>query len=268
VPEPDVARHPVPVITVLASGLAVGLLSGTFGVGGGVLLVPLLVLVMRRTQHVAHATSLVAITVAALSGLARFATEDAVAYLGAAALAVGAVGGARLGGLILPKISEGNLRRAFAVLLGIAAIRFLVVGAEAGGGDVVPDLDALTLALHVVGGVATGVASAVFGVGGGVVMVPLMVLGFGYGQHVAEGTSLLVIIPTALTGAIVHHRNGYTDWSLGWRLGLARLVGGWFGASFALSLDADVLTRLFGALMLIVCVLMLRRDRQAGTATE
>lgn len=256
------APPPVPMsATAVGGGLVAGAAAGLFGVGGGVLLVPLLVLLLKRSQHVAHATSLVAITLAAITGTARFALDGSVAWAGGAAVAVGAIAGARFGARFLPKLSESGLRRLFAVALLVLAARFLLVGASgeaALAGDVTPALSPLMLTLHVIGGLAAGMTSAVLGVGGGIIMVPLLVLGFGYGQHIAEGTSLAVIIPTAMTGAWAHHRNGYTDWTIGAQLGLSSVLGSLAGASLALSLDPVTLGRLYGGLQLVVAMLMLR----------
>ncbi|MGH8573566.1 MAG: TSUP family transporter, partial [Gammaproteobacteria bacterium] len=58
-------------------------------------------------------------------------------------------------------------------------------------------------------GIGVGVFSALFGVGGGIIMVPFMTLVLDKGQHLAEGTSLLVIVPTAIVGALAHRRAGY-----------------------------------------------------------
>lgn len=257
-------------VAPVLGGLAAGLVAGMFGVGGGILLVPLLVLVLGRPQHVAHATSLVAVTLAASAGVARFAIGGSVAVTGGIVMAVGAVAGAGLGAALLPKVEEGALRIVFAVALIGLALRFVLVGASgdaAAAGDFVPDLTLTMLALHALGGLVAGVASSVLGIGGGAVMVPLLVIGFGYGQHVAEGTSLAIIVPTALTGAIAHHRNGYTEWPVGLKLGVASVAGSLLGASIALALSPVTLGRLFGGLQLVVGVLMLndiRRARRRG----
>lgn len=247
-----------------AGGLGAGITAGLFGVGGGVLLVPLIAIVLARPQHVAHATSLVAVTMAAGAGVVRFAMDGSVSVPGAVALAAGAIVGARVGARFLPKVSEGRLRTLFGVVLIVLAIRFLLIGASGEAATVrgfVPDMDATMLALHVGGGLLAGITSSVLGVGGGVIMVPLLVLGLGYGQHVAEGTSLAVIIPTALTGAISHHANEYTDWKLGGIVGIGSLVGGAVGATVALQLDPVTLGRLYGGLQLVMGVLVLARGR-------
>jgi len=268
----DPASTPVPAVLaephwgiVIAAGLAAGMIAGLLGVGGGILLVPVLALVLRRPQHVAHATSLVAVTMAALAGSARFAVDGAVAWPGAAVLAVGAILGAWLGAALLPRMSESGLRRAFGGVVLLLALRFLVFGGSGGEGATDglfrPDLDPGLVLLHLGGGLAAGVLSSVLGVGGGIIMVPLMALAFGYGQQVAEGTSLAVIVPTAATGALSHARSGYTDWRLGLRLGAAALLGSFSGATLALGLTATALARVYGGVQVIVAALMLRSRR-------
>lgn len=250
--------------TVIAAGMAAGLVGGLFGVGGGILLVPVLVFMLGRSQHVAHATSLVAVTLAAVAGAARFGLDGAVSLVGSALLVGGAIVGAQVGARLLPKVSGHRLRQAFGVLLLILAVRFVVVGATDGtavDGDLVPALSAARALAHVAGGFAAGVTSSMLGVGGGVIMVPLLAIGLGYGQHIAEGTSLAVIVPTALTGAISHARSGYTDWALGLRLGAAAIVGSAIGASVALGLQPAALGRTFGILQAAVGIAILRGSR-------
>jgi uncharacterized membrane protein YfcA len=254
----DIADPPrANTVVALVGGVVAGFAAGMFGVGGGVLLVPFLVLLLKQPQHVAHATSLVAIVLAALSGVSRFGADGSVAVVGAIALAVGAVAGARLGATFLPKLTESRLRGLFGAVMLLIAVRFLIAGDTSGTGDTLPDMTAFLIALHVLGGLAAGISSAVLGVGGGVILVPLMVMGFGYGQHIAEGTSLAVIVPTAITGAIAHHKNRYTNWRLGVTIGAGSLLGGAAGAHVALGLDPSTLARLFGGLLLITAALML-----------
>ncbi|MFN2556811.1 MAG: sulfite exporter TauE/SafE family protein [Nitriliruptorales bacterium] len=248
----------------LGGGLAAGLLAGLFGVGGGVLLVPLLVLVLGRSQHVAHATSLVAITVPALAGSLRFALGGAVAWGAAGVVAAGALAGVQLGAALLPRVSERRLQLLFALLLAVMALRLLVFGpADPIGpsGGQPPLMAAGEAGLHALLGLVSGTASALLGIGGGAIVVPVLVIGFGYGQHLAEGTSLAVIVPTALAGAATHGRRSYTDWSVGLRLGAGGLVGSLLGAEVALALPATVLSRAFGVLLVIITAVLVRRAR-------
>lgn len=253
-------------VRVLFAGLLGGLVAGTFGVGGGIVLVPILVLLLHRPQHVAHATSLVAVGMGALAGALRFGLDGAVAIVPALLLAAGSIAGARVGARVMADLPERTLRRLFSALLLLVAVRFLLGSSGADGlGAEVPELDALSAAVHVGGGFVAGVVSSVLGVGGGIIMVPLLALGLGYGQHVAEGTSLAVIVPTAVTGARRHAASGFTDWHLGVRLGVGALVGALVGASLALALDADDLARAFGVLQVLMAALLLRRrDRRSA----
>jgi uncharacterized protein len=253
----------------LGGGLAAGFVAGLFGVGGGILLVPVLVILLRRSQHVAHATSLVAITIPATTAAARFGIDGEVAWGGAAAVAVGALVGVRVGSALMPRISERRLRLIFAIFLALMALRLVLVGDASLVDPVAPgalELGAGPLLLHALLGILVGAASALLGIGGGVVIVPALVLFFGYGQHLAEGTSLAIIVPTALFGAISHARHGYTEWPVGLKLGAGGLVGALLGAELALALPAGTLARAFGVLLVVVTTLMLIRGRRSADA--
>jgi uncharacterized protein len=115
------------------------------------------------------------------------------------------------------------------------------------------------IALTIAAGVAAGGLSAALGVGGGVMMVPFILLVLGEGQHLAEGTSLLVIVPTAIAGVYIHAKRGFVDFRAAAVLGFLGVVGSFAGAKLALALDADVLTILFGILVIVVGLDMIRR---------
>jgi uncharacterized membrane protein YfcA len=103
-------------------------------------------------------------------------------------------------------------------------------------------------------GLLVGVLSALLGVGGGVVMVPFIVLALSVGQHTAEGTSLLVIVPTAAVGVIAHHRSGFVSFLSGALMGVGGIVGSFIGAAIALEFSAGFLETLFGAFVIMMGV--------------
>jgi uncharacterized protein len=107
-------------------------------------------------------------------------------------------------------------------------------------------------------GLFAGAIGAALGVGGGIVIVPALVVLVAVPQHAAQGTSLAVIIPTAIVAAAVHGRAGRVDWRLAVALGSGGVVGGLLGAVSALSLDALVLRRLFAVFLVVMAVRMLR----------
>lgn len=110
----------------LLVGLAGGVLSGFFGVGGGIVLVPLLLMVMRFDQHSAHATSLAAIFLIAISAFLGYWTADAVDIPIGIALGVGGMAGAAFGASLMHRMSPDGLRAAFAVALIVAGLRMVL----------------------------------------------------------------------------------------------------------------------------------------------
>jgi uncharacterized membrane protein YfcA len=100
-------------------------------------------------------------------------------------------------------------------------------------------------------GLFGGVTSGLFGVGGGVVMVPAMVLLLHTNIKTAIGTSLIVIIPTALTGGLKHHQLGNIDWRMVASLVPLAIVGGFLGAALTKSLPAETLKKCFGGFIIL-----------------
>ncbi len=105
--------------------------------------------------------------------------------------------------------------------------------------------------LVVVAGLLVGVMSALFGVGGGVLMVPFMVLVLDATQHLAEGTSLLVIVPTALAGSLAHWRHGFVSLREAALLAAGGILGVYLGASVALETPAERLQLVFGVFLAV-----------------
>ena len=122
----------------------------------------------------------------------------------------------------------------------------------------------MTAAALVLIGLFAGGVAATLGVGGGVVFVPALAIVAGFGQHLAEGTSLAVILPTTAIAAWTHARAGRIEWPLAWRIGGFGIVGGLVGAQLALALDETLLRRLFAVLLVLVAIRMLRRVNAAG----
>ncbi len=107
-------------------GVAAGLFAGFFGVGGGIIIVPLLVAFGRASQHTAHATSLAAIFVIGLSTLTGYATAGEVDGALGLALGVGGIAGAVVGASLMHRLSASTLKLTFAALLVAVGVRMLV----------------------------------------------------------------------------------------------------------------------------------------------
>ncbi len=247
-------RRPGP---ALALGGGAGLLSGLFGVGGGSLVVPGLTGLLGVPQHAAHATSLAAILLIAPVGLVRLAAGGAVDVGAAAVLSAGAVLGAAGGARLAPRIPAAALRRGFGAFLLLVAVRLALGGGGGPAGGATTggiDLDVESVVVLLVLGLVSGVLSSLLGVGGGVVLVPALVLLLASSQVTAQGTSLLVILPTSLVGAVSHARRGYTRWRLGLLVGAGGAATSLIGAELALRLDGRPLALLFAAFLAVTAV--------------
>ena len=247
-------------------GLLAGFLSGLFGVGGGILIVPGLVMLTGMGQRLAHGTSLAAIVPISAAGVSGYVLDGSVDFPAAVALAAGAMVGAVIGTRALHVLPQHTLRLAFALLLLATAGRMLLGTGEANGRQ---DLTVL-LVLALLGvGLAAGMLSGLLGVGGGVVMVPAMILLFGIPDAVAKGTSLLVIVPTSIVGTSRNISRGNAELALAAVVGLGGVISAFGGARLSLGLSDDVSSALFGGLLVVVSVRMLlldRRERRRSTS--
>lgn len=106
-------------------------------------------------------------------------------------------------------------------------------------------------------GLLAGFLSGVLGIGGGVVMVPLLLL-IGFTQHQAQGTSLAAMLPpVTLLAVLQYSKGGYVDWKLALVISATFIIGGLFGSKLAVAIDEKFLKRIFGVLMLFIAVKMI-----------
>lgn len=252
----------------LGVGTGVGAFAGLLGVGGGILLVPYLVLVRGVAQKSAQATSLVMLAMAATTGALTYAWGGSVAWIPGAIIAVGGVGGALLGAAIVQRTPDHRVQIAFGLLLILAAVRLLWPQAD-GTYVLAADLPTATAGLavgYLVAGLGMGLLSALFGVGGGVLLIPILVTFFDYGQQLAAGTSLAVMVPIGLVGALRLTRPGYTRWAQGARFGLGAMAGAVIGAAIALAISGTALRLIFALVMAAIGLQMAVRGWKAGRA--
>ena len=247
------ARGPRAYIAFIGIGLLAGLLSGLFGVGGGTVIVPLLVLLLHFDQRLAAGTSLAAIVPTASVGVISYATTGSVAWIPAIILAAGAVVGAQIGTRLLPRISQTALRWGFVgFLLVVIVSLFLVIPSR----DAAFELTWLTGVALVAVGIGTGILAGLIGVGGGVIVVPVLMLAFGTSDLVAKGTSLLMMIPTAISGTVGNVRNRNVDLLAALLIGVSACTTTALGAWLATIVDATLGNMLFAAYLVVIAVQM------------
>jgi len=237
-------------------GLAAGLLSGLFGVGGGILIVPALVLAARFDQRLASGTSLAAIVPTSLVGVTTYALSGNIDLLAAALLAAGAIAGAQLGSHLLAKLPKRVIQWAFIGFIVVVIITlFIVIPSRDAEIQVVPSSGVALVIL----GLAVGVLSGILGIGGGVVIVPMLIVLFGASDLVAKGTSLLVMVPTAISGTIGNSIRKNVDLPAAAVIGLAACTTTALGAHIASAISPLAANVLFAVFLTLVAAQLVSR---------
>jgi uncharacterized membrane protein YfcA len=205
---------------------------------------------------------LLAIVPTAIAGSVTYLLAGSVDLFAALFLAIGGVAGSLIGTRLLRRLPLGVLRWGFIALMIVIAVRMVLVIPERGTDFVEPSVWA-ALGLVVLG-VFIGIASGLFGIGGGVIAVPALIAVFGLGDLLAKGTSLLFMIPTAVSGSISNSRAGLVDVRSGIVLGVTATLASFGGAALAFLMSPQVSSYLFAALLLVAIVQLTLRAIRLG----
>ena len=230
-------------------GLSGGVLSGLVGVGGGIIFVPVLVYAAGWEIQEAVAASLVLIIFSSLSGTLRnLRGENPVEWRVAATLSVMTAPAALVGVLVSYVFGTTVVEAAFAVLLLVLAYPTARGRSEQEAGT-----RKLPLPLILLASVGIGILAGLLGVGGGALLVPLMVLGFGSSTKTAASNSLAVIFSTGIVGSAGYIATGYSYHLTSLPpLIIGALIGAWVGAHIRDFIPEKAVRRGFAILMVVV----------------
>ena len=115
-----------------------------------------------------------------------------------------------------------------------------------------------TCIILIVIGILAGLLSGVVGVGGGLIIIPLLIILLGLSQHQAQGTSLAVMLPPiGILAAINYHKEGFVKWEYAIIIAVTFIIGGYFGSKYAVTLRPEIVKRVFGIVMLIGALKMI-----------
>jgi uncharacterized membrane protein YfcA len=262
--------HPPRLFSVVgAIGGAAGALLGG---GTGTVTVPALDRLTTMPRATIHGTATIPNIAVAAVGSAVFLLRGGALDVGVGIpLMIGGVLGVRLGAGFVARVSAETLRAVFVSVLALAGAKLFLdalnldpIGTHAFLPGAVRDgIAAASLAACL--GVVVGAWSASLGSGGGVLTVPALVLLFGTGLHVAEGTSLLVMLPNSILGARAHLAQHTASIPVGARLALGAVPGAAAGALLALALPARTLGLVCGGFVLTMAAreVLGIRDRES-----
>ncbi len=233
-------------------GLSAGVFGGLVGLGGGVVMIPMMVGLLKVSQHKANGTSLIALVFTGIIGTMVYGMNQNVNLAASILLAVPAMFTARMGARYCSRLPEWKLRRAFGVFL--IAVSVLMAAKSYPPHLALSLTEWIKTAVLITTGLMTGFLAGMMGVGGGVLMITSMVLIVGYDQQMAQGSTLLAIIPGSMVGAYAHWRLGNTEGHLLKGLIPGILLGTWLGGSLANVLPEVNLRIVFAAVLIWVGV--------------
>lgn len=238
-------------------GLITGFMGALLGVGGGIILVPMLTGIVKMSQHRAHGTSIAVVTLTSITAAWRYWSAGNLDLAAVATIAAASIIGAMLGVRLCNRVPARQLRMVFGAFLFLVGVTMVATGSASG-------VTSSTQAAAAIGngnilvslgiGLVAGTISGLLGIGGGPILVPAGVFLLGFPQQLAQGVSAGVIVPTSITGAISHYKSGNTIVSMVLGLAVAAIVGAFLGAEVANRLPNEILRRLFGILLICLAI--------------
>jgi uncharacterized membrane protein YfcA len=204
------------VLVLIATGLAVGFFCGLLGVGGGFLMVPVQIWALSSNgvdptlaTRIAFGTSLAVVLPTALSGCRGHSCRGTVLWRPGMIMGLSGLVGAFFGGSIAAHAPGDLLRMLFGFVVFLAAVRLLFAGRLPLGREAFPAEEKNSIQKYVLWGLGAGVVSGLTGIGGGVILVPVMVIAMGFSIYQAIGTSSITIAFNAAGGIIAYAINGW-----------------------------------------------------------
>ena len=235
---------------LLVVGLGAGTLGSMLGVGGGIIMVPALTFLnVPPTQ--AASTSLIAVMATSISSTIEYSRQKRINYGLGLQIAACAIPGGVLGAVLSEYLLQDTFKLYFGILLILTGLYILYRN------SVLKDrhVKRRSLALQVgvfAASFGAGIISSLFGVGGGIIFVPAMLLVLGLTMHTAAPTSQFTLMMTAIAGVFTHSALGHPDYLQAIVLSIGAFVGAQIGARLSLITKDVLLQRLLAAVLMTV----------------
>lgn len=248
----------------LMVGVGAGILSGLFGIGGGSLIVPALIALVGMDVLHASATSLAALLLpVGVLGVREYHRAGLVQWKTAGWLSAGLLLGSALGAEFALAAPQVLLERGYACFLLYIAFGYLEIWKRLRGKSRVeasgPRKDA-PIPVWLAVGFGAGIIAGLFGKGGGVVIVPILMAFYAYQAKEATGTSLAALqLPVGLPGVILYARSGVLDFRIAAWVAAGLVIGTFFGTRIAIGLKPSLFKKLYGFFLLGVALFLLLR---------
>lgn len=247
---------------LLIFGIVVGILSGLFGIGGGIVMVPTLIVFFGMDILDANATSLAAMLLpVGILGVISYYKAGLIKVRESLWIALGLFLGSFFGGELAININEGLLAKLYAgILFYIALSYFDIFSFFRKKKDTNPlkhfDVSK-PLWIYILVGIGAGIFAGLFGKGGGIVIVPLLISIFHYDPKAAAATSLAALqLPVGLPSVIIYANNGHLNILYAGLIALGILGGTLFGSKLGVKLPSAIFKKVFAVFLLFVAIYM------------
>jgi uncharacterized membrane protein YfcA len=257
-------------LSLVAIGVLAGTLGSLVGLGGGFIIVPLTTLFLNLPSRIIAGTSTAVIVINSLTSAWVYGKQRRIDYKSAAAFAIASIPGAFVGAHFSHYLPTHLFNLAFGIFLICTSIFLMIKPKEAKSVIFRPTShrsfrDAtgklfeydFNLPVGLVAAFFVGFLSSLFGIGGGTVMVPVMVLLLGFPPHIAVATSMMMVLVSSFVGALSHAMLGDVAWLYALYLAIGAWVGGQIGPRMAAKASGPWLLRILGVLMICTALRMI-----------
>jgi len=250
---------------IILVGIIAGIMSGLFGIGGGIVIVPTLIAFMGMNILEANATSLAAMLLpVGILGVINYYKAGFIKIKDALWISVGLLAGSYLGAEIALSVNINLLAKFYAAFLLYVAITYLNIPSKLTGKKKGTEEEKEAAGpkpylpwQFIVTGIGAGIIAGMFGKGGGLVIVPVLTKIFNYNPKAATATSLAALqLPVGLPSVIVYARGGHFNWVYAALMAAGIVIGAFFGSRFAIKLPVATFKKVYAAFLAGVAVYM------------
>jgi uncharacterized membrane protein YfcA len=253
-------------IGIFIVGILAGVMSGLFGIGGGIIMVPTLIAVFGMGMLDANAASLAAMLLpVGIFGVINYYKAGYINLKDSLWISLGLLAGSYFGAELAISVNVTVLSKLYAAFLLYVAVGYLNIPAlifrKKNKTITVPSEEDKnknrTVLKFILLGIFAGVIAGMFGKGGGLVIVPMLVKFYRYDPKAASATSLAALqLPVGLPSVIVYAHNGHLNFLFAGLMALGIVFGVFFGSKLALNLSASLFKKIYAFFLLFVAVYM------------
>jgi uncharacterized membrane protein YfcA len=251
-------------IGILIVGILAGVMSGLFGIGGGIVMVPTLIAIFGMNMLDANATSLAAMLLpVGIFGVMNYYKAGYINLKDSLWIALGLFGGSFFGAELAVTLDVNLLAKLYAAYLLWIAVGYFDIPSYFSRNKNKKQTNDIKAKTHravwqfIFIGVLAGVIAGMFGKGGGLVIVPILIKFFDYDPKAASATSLAALqLPVGLPSVIVYAQDGHLNFFYAGLMAFGILVGVFFGSKLALNLSSAIFKKVYAIFLLGVAVYM------------